>query len=58
MKKKKILIVSIDFSKEFYFLEWIYGSETIIAIVEDINCGEIEQYKLDTYSMKFITDKN
>lgn len=38
--------------KLFYFIQWIYAGDTIIAVVADINDGQIFQFKLSEHPMQ------
>lgn len=35
------------------FIQWVATNETIIAVVEDIETGQLYQFKLNQYIMSF-----
>ncbi len=39
----------------YTFIQWIATNETVIAIVSDLETGQIFQFKLSQYTMAFIT---
>ena len=39
---------------DYKFIQWIANSETIIAICEDLQTGQIMQFKLNERVMSFV----
>ena len=40
----------------YKFIQWIATEETVIAICEDLETGQIKQFKLSQYTMAFVKE--
>ena len=38
--------------KLYYFVQWIYAGDTLIAVVADMNDGQIHNFKLSEHPMQ------
>ncbi len=47
-----------EIDETYKFIQWIANIETIIAICEDLETGQIHQFKLNMYPMSFIYNKS